>query len=64
MLPLEDVHNYRLGLFLRQDASSINQLLQVTIAVFKKQVVQMVILVRGMTVELRNVGRNYLLEQL
>ena len=63
VLRLENVHNYRLGLFLRQDASSVNQLLQVTVAVFKKQVVLVSIWIRGVTIELGNVARLYLLEQ-
>ncbi len=64
VLRLQNVPNYRLGLFLRQDVSSANQLLQVAIAVFKEQVVQVVIRVRGMTIELRNVARLYHLEQI
>ena len=63
VLRLENVHNYRLGLFLRQDASSVNYLLQVTVAVFKEQVVLLAIGIRGVSVELGNVARLNLLEQ-
>ncbi len=63
VLRLENVPDYRLGLFLRQDASSVNQLLQVTVAVFEKQVLLVSIWVRGVTIELGNVARLYLLEQ-
>ena len=63
VLRLENVPDYRHSLFLRQDTSSVNQLLQVTIAVFKKQVVLVSIWVRGVAIELGNVARLYLLEQ-
>jgi len=36
VLRLENMSNYRLGLFFWQDLSLVNQLLQVTIAVLKK----------------------------
>jgi hypothetical protein len=63
MLCLENVHNYRLGLVLRQVASSVNYFLKITVAVFKKQVVLVSIWIRGVTIELGNVARLYLLEQ-
>ena len=63
VLRLENLHNDRIGLFLRQDTSSVNQLLQVTVAVFKKQVVLVSIWIRGVAIELGDVARLYLLEQ-
>ncbi len=63
VLRLKNALDYRLSLFLRQDASSVNQLLQVSVAVFKKQVVLVSIWVRGVAIELGNVVRLYLLEQ-
>jgi hypothetical protein len=63
VLRLENVHNYRLCLFLRQDASSVNYFLNITIAVFKEQKVLLVIWIRGVTIELGKVARLYLLEQ-
>ncbi len=64
VLRLENMPDYCLGLFIRQDTSSVNYFLKITVAVLKKQVVQMVICVRDMTVELCNVARLYLLEQI